>query len=291
MKKVLIIGANSYIGNTFEQYINQLQEKQLVIEKVSARSNEWKNTDFTNYDVVLHLAGIAHQQETKEREADYYKVNRDLAIEVAKKATASKVEQFIFMSSASVFGSNIEVINKDTIPHPSTYYGKSKLEAEQEIIKLQNDSFHVAIVRPPMVYGRGCKGNFSKLVKLAKLTPIFPDIPNKRSMIYIGNLCEFLRLLILQGGWGYYHPQNEEDVCTSEMVKVIGENIGHRIYFTKVFNWLVQMLEKRVGVINKLFGDWYYEFDGAKPEEVDNDINIGKYQVTDFRESIQESLL
>lgn len=298
LKRVLIIGANSYIGTSFKQFIENMDEKELIIDRISARNEEWKLHDFSGYDVVLHLSGIAHRKEKKTETADYYRVNRDLAYDVAKKAKESKVGQFIFMSTAAVYGSNVSVITKDTIPCPSTHYGMAKLEAEQDIIELHNDDFKVAVVRPPMVYGYGCKGNFKRLLLLAKITPIFPNIQNKRSMIYIDNLCEFIRLLIEYEEWGYFHPQNAEYVCTSEMVQVIIEEVGQKPHYTKVFNWLIQIFANRVEAISKLFGDWYYELgdsmqiddyqhlaDGNK----DKDKPI-KYQVVGFRESIKRSV-
>ncbi|ROR31480.1 UDP-glucose 4-epimerase [Mobilisporobacter senegalensis] len=294
MKKVLIIGGNSYIGNSFIQYIGQLEEKQFLIDKISVKHKEWEQYDFTGYDTVIHLAGIAHERETRQNAQLYYRVNRDLAISVAKKAKKSKVGQFIFMSTAAVYGSNVSVITKDTLSQPNTHYGRSKLEAEQKIIDLNSDEFKVAIVRPPMVYGYGCKGNFERLVKLAKITPIFPDIQNKRSMIYIENLCEFLRLLIDQSEWGYFHPQNEEYVCTSEMVRVIGESLGRTIYFTKAFNWGIKAMQKKIGMVSKIFGDLYYEVDEEhhiKILEI-KDISLvqSKYSVVNFKESIHESI-
>ena len=133
------------------------------------------------------------------REDLYYRVNRDLAIEVAKKAKAEGVKQFVFMSSIIVYGdssSNRRVITRETVPTPSNDYGRSKLQAEQGITPLESDSFKVVILRSPMVYGKGSKGNYSKLAKLAKKLSIFPDIDNERSMIHIDNLCEFVRLMI-----------------------------------------------------------------------------------------------
>lgn len=292
MKKVLIIGVNSYIGNAFEKYIINKHVKEedsikniIVIDKISASNGEWKKTDFTGYDTILHLASIVHQKEKKEREKDYYRVNRDLAVQVATKAKNAKVKQFIFMSSASVFGSSATIINKGTQPLPDTLYGKSKLAAEKEILKLQDADFHVAIVRPPMVYGADCKGNYSKLVKFAKTTPIFPDIQNNRSMIHIDNLCEFLRLLIEHNGYGFYHPQNSYHICTSNMVKIISGCLGHDIYYTKTFNGIILFLEKRVNYIKKIFGNNYYVLNID-----DGKINPDEYQVFGFKDSIEKSV-
>ena len=232
MKKILITGANSYIGTSFEKWVGQWPDKYSV-DTVDMKDGSWKKKDFSQYDVVFHVAGIAHIKETKENQGLYYKVNRDLAYETAKKAKADGVKQFIFLSSMSVYGIETGVISKDTPLRPNSAYGKSKVEAEELISGLASDVFKVATLRPPMVYGKGCKGNYQRLAKLAVKTPIFPDIDNKRSMVYIDNLCEFVRLLIDDCGAGLYFPQNDEYVKTSEMVKLIAEAHGKKIRMTK----------------------------------------------------------
>src|SRR5690606_7124221 len=117
--------------------------------------------------VVIHVAGIAHVKETKENADLYYKVNRDLAFEVAKKAKNEGVKQFIFLSSMSVYGIETGIIKINTPTNPKTNYGRSKLEAEELISSIESDSFKVAILRPPMIYGKGCKGNYIRLANLA----------------------------------------------------------------------------------------------------------------------------
>lgn len=183
MKKILITGSGSYIGTSFENWLQQYGDK-YTVDTVATMGGEWKDKDFSGYDTVFHVAGIAHIKETKKNAHLFYEVNRDLSYEVAKKAKAQGVRQFIYLSSMSVFGMDTGVISKDTIANPKTHYGKSKLEGEGFIAPLSGTAFKVAIIRPPMVYGKGCKGNFATLSKLARRTPLFPLIENKRSMIY-----------------------------------------------------------------------------------------------------------
>lgn len=217
----------------------------------------WKERDFSEYDVVFHVAGIAHVKETKENVDIYYKVNRDLVYEVAQKVKGDGVKQFIFLSSMSVYGIDNGVIKKDTVPSPKSNYGKSKLQAEELIAQLEGSSFSIAVLRPPMIYGKGCKGNYVRLEKFALKSPIFPNIKNKRSMIEIDKLCEFVKLLIDEESRGLFLPQNKEYVCTSEMVKLIAEAHGKKIIMTKVFNPLLRLL--KAGTVNKVFGDLVYE--------------------------------
>jgi UDP-glucose 4-epimerase len=255
MKMILITGANSYIGASFEKWLEQ-ESGDYFVDTIDMIDERWKEKSFSEYDVVFHVAGITHIKETKENSELYYKVNRDLVYEVAKKSKNDGVKQFIFLSSMSVYGMEVGSISKDTVPSPKSNYGKSKLQAEELIEKLQDSTFNIAILRPPMIYGKGCKGNYSRLEKFALKSPIFPDIKNKRSMIEIDRLCEYLKVLIDEESNGLFFPQNEEYVCTSDMVKNIAEKHGKKIYMTKLFNPLLRVL--KVSIINKVFGDLVY---------------------------------
>ncbi len=281
MKRILITGANSYIGTSFETYIKQFAG--YSIDTLDMIDGTWREYDFSGYDTVFHVAGIAHSDTGKASEevkAKYYAVNTDLTIETAEKAKKDGVAQFVFMSSAIVFGSKSHCINKDTVPNPDNFYGDSKLKADEGIHKLQDDNFNVVSIRPPMIYGKGSKGNYPRLAKLAKKIPLFPDYPNKRSMLYIENLCEFLRLVMENNESGFFYPQNAEYVKTSDMVKTIAGVYGRKISIVKFFNPFVSML-KNVGIVNKVFGDLYYEKSMSEYKE--------PYCKVDFEESIRRT--
>lgn len=256
MKKILVIGKNSYVGSSLIKWLNNFPDSYYVTS-MSIRNNLWKNEDFSIYDVVVHVAGIAHIKETRENVPLYYKVNRDLAYEVAQKAKNEGVPQFIFLSTMSVYGKETGVINRETTLEPKSNYGKSKLEAEKLISSLQGDLFKVVILRPPLIYGKGCKGNYTRLAKVALILPLFPNIENKRSMIFIDNLSEFIKKIIDNSKNGLFFPQNGEYVNTSEMVRLIANAHGKKIRMTKFFNPLIKLV--RSNTINKLFGDLIYE--------------------------------
>jgi UDP-glucose 4-epimerase len=262
MKKVLIIGANSYIGKKFNLYIQNNYNDLISVSLVSASSGEWRDTDFSMYDSVIHLSGIVHQKEKKNLESLYYDVNFKLAVDVAKKAKYSHIRQFILMSSFAIYDPKDLCITQDTIPHPITIYGKSKLAAENEILQLKNENFEIAIIRLPMVYGEGCKGNYPKLACLAKYTPIFPEYHNKRSMIHIDSLCEFLVDIILEEKYGYFYPQDESYTDTCEMVVNLRKEMGKRTLLTKNFNFLIKLLIPRNKLFNKMFGDFIFSNEG-----------------------------
>jgi nucleoside-diphosphate-sugar epimerase len=266
MKKILITGANSYVGTSLEKWLG-INPDRYSIDSIRLRDNSWKEKDFSEYDVVFHVAGIAHIKETKENSDLYYKVNRDLTYEVAQKAKVEGVKQFIFLSSMSVYGIEIGVIDKNSPLKPKCNYGKSKLQGEELIKPLGTNDFKVVIIRPPMIYGKGCKGNYPRLATLVLMLPFFPSFENKRSMIYIDNLCEFVRLIIDKSSIGVFLPQNKEYVCTSEMVKIITEVHGKNIWLTKLFNPLLRILGN--SIVNKVFGDLLYEKSLSKFENFD----------------------
>lgn len=256
MKKVLITGKGSYIGEKVKEYLLQSPEEYVVDMKDTMA---WYpcSDDFTGYDVVFNVAGIAHIKETRKNKDLYFKVNRDLCVNIAKAAKAAGVKQFILMSSMSVYGKDIGIIKKQTIPSPKNAYGKSKLQADEVIKRMENDSFKFCCLRPPMVYGKGCKGNYQRLRKFALLSPLFPDYMNERSMVFIGNLCEFVKRSIDLELSGLFFPQNEKYVNTSKMVGAIAKVHGKKLTLTKGFNLFIKI--SHFQIIKKVFGNLKYE--------------------------------
>lgn len=272
MKRILITGADSYIGTSFERWVKQPQFAGMYeVNTLDMRGSGWKEKDFSGYDSVLHVAGIAHAdvgKVTREQKQLYYKVNCDLAVETAKKAKESGVGHFIYMSSIIVYGEGTSlrkkrVITKETKPSPSNFYGDSKWKAEQGLVPLGDERFRVVILRPPMIYGEGCKGNYQMLKRIALKAPMFPDFENERSMCYIWNLCEFIRRLIGSTEAGIYFPQNQKYMKTADMVSEIARQYGKKIRLVKGFNWCVYLmgyLPGKIGrVVNKAFGSLVYE--------------------------------
>jgi UDP-glucose 4-epimerase len=276
MKRILITGEKSYLGKNVDRYLqeyNASQGRQIYqVDMISLRDESWENISFAPYDTVIHMVGMAHadiEHVSEEIKEKYYEVNCGLAVRTAKKAAKEGVGQFIYMSSVIIYGDSAPVgkkkcITRDTVPAPASFYGDSKLKAEQELTKLSQSyensdrGFNVAIIRSPMVYGRESRGNFATLEKLAAKLPIFPDMKNERSMIYIDNLAEFIRLLSESGRGGIFYPQNEEYVSTSRMVEKIGESMGRKIHLCSLLNPLVKaashMPGKAGSMADKAFG-------------------------------------
>lgn len=289
MKKVLITGANSYIGTSFASYLHANYPELYQIDTVDMLSDTWTKQSFAGYDSVFHVAGIAHSDSGKispEKAQLYYSVNRDLAVKTAEKAKKDGVGQFIFMSSAIVYGESSpighsKVIDKNTPTAPANAYGDSKLQAEQGLLPLSDEGFRVVILRPPMIYGKHCRGNYPLLTKLALRTPLFPYVQNSRSMLYIENLCEFVRLMIENGESGIFWPQNAQYSNTSELVQQIAAAHGKRIRLVKGFGWLLKLLSHMTGLVNKAFGSLTYDMQLSEYKQ--------EYRVVSFAQSIEKT--
>lgn len=286
-KKILIVGANSYIGTSFEKWLLKNSDSYKV-NIIGTLKDEWKTISFADYDSILHVAGIAHVSADPKMESLYYKINRDLAIEVASKAKSEGVAQFIFMSSIIIYGKDgrigeKRVITKSTEYAPVDFYGRSKLEADLGIQELVSEKFKPVIIRTPVVYGPGCKGNFPKLIKLTKKSPVFLDIENQRSMIYIDNLCEFLRLIVDNESSGVFYPQNKEYVSTSEVVLTAANIMNKKVYMINALNVLLKAVASKVELLNKVFGNKVYD------KRLSDQFGW-KYCIVSFEQSVEETV-
>ena len=267
MKKILITGAGSYIGTKVQHWLEQSPDM-FEVEAIDTIDNHWKQADFSKYDVVYNVAGIAHVKAAKGEGPLYYAINKDMVIEIAKAAKAAGVKQFIHMSSMIVYKEvktlEGKQIHKDTKPAPNGFYGDSKLQGELGIQALADDSFKVCVMRPPMIYGPGCRGNFPRLVWLATKTPIFPAWHNKRSMLYIDNLCEFVKQLIINEVDGIVYPQNAEYADTVEIIRYYAKANGKNVWITKLFNPLIWMFGDHVRALGKMFSNSTYDMEMSK---------------------------
>ena len=284
-RKILITGAGSYIGERFQCYATEYYKGNFSIESLDMQDPMWRNHDFSKYDIVYHVAGIAHadvgnvSDVTKEK---YYAVNTDLAVDVARKAKKDGVKEFVFMSSMIVYGESAaygvkKIIDEHTVPTPANFYGDSKLQADVGVRELADNDFKVIVLRPPMIYGKDSKGNYSTLARLAKKLPVFPDIDNERSMLYIENLCEFLCQIMLvkemRQNAIVLIPQNREWTKTSVMVKEIAETSRKRMKTLRLFNSAVCVASKIPGrvskLVNKAFGNNCYAHEISIYEGID----------------------
>lgn len=278
MIRILITGANSFVGTNVERWLLSNPDE-FEVDTIDTLNNIWKNTDFSKYDVVFHVAGIAHVNPKPSLAPLYYKVNRDLTIEIAKWAKSHGVGQFIFMSSKIVYHANKslkhDVVNRNTEPNPNDFYGESKLQAENGLRNLESEDFKVCILRPPMIYGPGNKGNLPRLGWLASKVPCFPAWHNKRSMIHVTNLAEFIRNIIIRKMSGTFFPQNKEYADTVEIVRHFAKENNHKIFISRIFNPLVWIGSFFLPPLPKMFSDSYYD---QEMSTYDFDYNVVKFE-------------
>ncbi len=288
MKSVLICGAGSFIGTAVASHLGA-HPSGYRVDTLDMMGTAWKTYGFAGYDAILYVAGIAHistKKFSKEQKTGYWRVNAELPVEAAEIAKKAGVKQFIFLSSMSVYGKTGLVgapcvIGRDTPTDPKDIYGESKLAAEKGLLALGGDAFAVCVLRPPMVYGRGSRGNYPTLSKAAMRLPLFPDYDNRRSMLYVGNLCAFVKLLIDNNDRGIFWPQNSEYVKTSDLVSQIARARGRNIRLTRLFNPFVRLLSG-VPAVKKVFGNLTYDQAlSAYPH--------ANYQAASFAQSVAES--
>lgn len=277
---ILIFGAGSYIGEHYRESLEKHGHRVVMVDAITVKPNE---IDFSSIDTVINVAGIAHVKITPDMEDLFYRVNTNLAIDLCKEAKERGVKHYIYMSSMNVYGDTTKCIISRDQENPQSFYGRSKFLADEGIHALSSDSFIVASVRPPVVYGKGCKGNFVLLTKLAKYLFVFPYYENHKSMIYIDNLCAFMCELVENQDGGYFHPQNSQHTSIVEVIKEVRKAMGKKTMVLPGFGWAIKLLMKFSHKAERAFADDYYSLEFSRYRE-------NTYCQVDFNESIIRSI-
>lgn len=258
MKRVLITGEHGTIARRLGTFLTE-KNGEYEVSFLSVRDGGWRNAALSGYDAVVHAAALVHQKETAENAPLYARVNRDLTVDLAEKARAEGVGQFVFLSTGGVYGLTEGVITKDTVPRPATNYARTKLEAEEALVSMSREGFAVAILRPLMVYGKGCKGNYRTLEKLARIAPALPAYENRRSLVSADTLCARMEEVIRRREEGIFFPREREDVCTCRLIQQIAAERGRRLRRTRLLNPAVGLLRSCTSAGKKAFGDLVYQ--------------------------------
>jgi nucleoside-diphosphate-sugar epimerase len=281
--KILITGKNSYIGKSFYNWVKE-HEPSFEVDQLSLRNINLSDLSFKGYDVIFHVAGIAHITSNKKLVPEYFRINRHLAIEVAIKAKQEGIKQFIFTSSIAIYGDDLPIgVIKPidvNLPKPTNAYGQSKLEADLEIQKLDDESFKTIILRIPMVYGENANGNFPKLYNFSKCFFVFPQINNQRSVLHVDNLSRVISYLIKNNLNGVYYPQDKQYLETVKLIKKI-RSVKFNIVL-KLFNFPLKVLSRKLVFINKIFGNKFFEQSLSKIKDCNYQVN----NIYDFIEQI-----
>ena len=233
MSKILITGANSFIGLNYQKY-----SKFESISQISLRDYEPEQINYAGYDVILHLVAIVHQTRTV-AEKEYFRVNKDLTIRTAKAARANGVKQFVFMSTVKVYGDSKPasgIWNESSECSPNDSYGKSKYAAENVLRELEDNNFTVSIVRTPLVYGEDVKANMLSLINLIHKFPILPlgNIKNERSFTSVRNLTAYIDRIIELRASGVFIAKDLRNISTTELVRILSKALGKKIYLLTI---------------------------------------------------------
>ncbi len=230
---ILIIGKNSYIGNHIDEW---LTGKGHQVTQLDVLTDVWRRFDYSPYDAVVHVAGIVHQPKCNDWGL-YKRVNADMPVTIAKMAKEHGVRQYVFFSTMGVYGKDKKlvpnIIDEETPLLANSMYGKSKLMAEEGLMKLQDNNFNIVCVRPPSVYGRDCRGGYiTGFSSIVRKLPVIPRAYEnvKQSFIYIDNLCELVRLIIEKNLYGVFCPQDDKAVNANELLQVIADGIGKKYH-------------------------------------------------------------
>lgn len=260
---VLLTGASGFVGNCFLNSYKSMFD----IQTISLQQTKIDDLSLSKFDVIVHCAALVHQMKGAP-EDQYEKINFLLTQELALKAKTAGVKHFVFLSSAHVYGEygyisqNPPAFSENSPCNPSDPYGRSKLNAEKVLLSIQNDDFKVSIIRPPMVYGKGAKGNLLALASLIKKIPVLPFgyKNNKRSVIYVENLCYFISLVLKKRASGIFLPQDAEPVSIDFLTRAIGSVVNKKTFLLPVsFNLLKIMNLISPNIVRRLYGSLYFE--------------------------------
>ena len=243
MKSMVLTGSNGFVGSYF---INNYSQK-YAIQKFSFLNDDFTLLNLNDVNVVVHLSALVHQMGGAS-DAEYERVNVTQTLDLARKAKESGVGQFVFMSTVKVYGEEMSSIYTErSMCIPQDEYGKSKLKAENELLKLEDESFKISIIRTPIVYGYGVKANIKNLVNLVQRILILPfvDIKNKRSMVYVGNLCHLIDVVIQSMACGIFLASDDKSLSTTNLIELIAKELHKKVYLVKIpfFESLLKLLK------------------------------------------------
>lgn len=289
---ILIIGKNSYIGNHIDEWLSDKGHK---VVQLDVLTEDWQNYDYSPYDSIVHVAGIVHRPDCKDWNL-YKSVNTDMPLAIASKFKAQSTKfkagqkiSYIYFSTMGVYGVEkklgASVVDAQTQMTSESPYGKSKLLAEQGLSKLQDKNFDVAFVRPPSVYGKGCRGGYITGFKsIASKLPIIPDAYNNavQSFVYIDNLCECVRLIVENHLSGGFCPQDDEIPNANRLFEVICKGIGKKYRASKFLGFCLRLVSF-IPLVKKAYG-------GISYARALSDIKNHDYVVVPFAEGMKRTV-
>jgi nucleoside-diphosphate-sugar epimerase len=249
MNKIFITGASGFVGKHILNYFNS----KFTFNIYNKNDQNLKIDD----DIVIHLAGKAHDLKNISQFEEYYTVNTELTKKIFDNFLISSAKVFIMLSSVKAVADHIDVVlTENQVPNPKTHYGKSKLLAEQYILNKEIPEYkRVYILRPCMIYGTGNKGNLNLLYSFATRSIPWPlgSFINQRSFCSIDNLCFVVSQLLENTAIpsGIYNVADDDSISTNEIIKIIAECNNKKVYILKIPKSIIKFIAQ-IGDIIKL---------------------------------------
>lgn len=265
---IVLTGANGFIGNYFLRRYGNVH----IIHPFSFLANDLETLELQGIDAVIHLSALVHQMGGASPD-EYQRINVHQTLDLARKAKLAGVPHFIFMSTVKVYGEENDTPYTETsLCRPIDDYGKSKFRAEQELLALEDASFKISIIRTPIVYGHGVKANIRNLLSLVRISPFLPfgKIQNRRSMVYIGNLCHLVNEIVLQGQNGIFLAADDTPLSTSDFIKIISNKLHKKLYLVRIPFFATALKTLKPSFYQRLYGNL----------ELDNTLTKEKLQLS-----------
>ena len=262
--KILITGVHGFVGSNLVEYMkgkHELYGLDIVAPEKEGvvKTFSWSTIDkeeLPQFDVIIHLAGKAHDTKNKSQADIYFKVNTDLTKKIYDYALSHEVKKFIFFSSVKAAADVVEgeILTEDIVPAPVGPYGESKIAAENYILSCETEriekGMETYIMRPCMIHGPGNKGNLNLLYSVVSKRIPWPlgAFENRRSFTSIDNLCFVMdRMIELPVESGIYHMGDDEALSTNELIEVICKALGRKAHIWKLPQGLMNGLAKMGG--------------------------------------------
>lgn len=247
MLNVVITGASGFVGINLCRYF---AEHGATVFPISLRARGWKTSMPASGTTLIHLAGKAHDTSNNSDEEEYFKVNRDLTVELFNEFLVSGIQDFVYFSSVKATADSVErILTEGDAPNPLTPYGRSKLAAENYLLsKDLPTGKRLFIIRPCMIHGPGNKGNLNLLYKIVEKGIPWPlgAFYNQRSFLSIDNLLFILKSMLEKPDIpsGTYHLADDEALSTNEVVSLVADTLDKKPKIWSIPSGLVRAVAK-----------------------------------------------
>lgn len=260
--RILITGIHGFVGSNL---VKSLKERHTLYgldiitpqNEGVVRTYSWNDLEqgvIPEIDVIIHLAGKAHDTKNQSKAETYFQVNTELTKNVYDYFLHSSAQKFIFFSSVKAAADMVrgEILTESIVPNPVGPYGESKIKAEEYIQSKWPNNKSVYILRPCMIHGPGNKGNLNLLYQVVSRRIPWPlgSFENRRSFTSIGNLCFVIEGLISKPvPSGIYHIGDDEALSTNELIEVICETLGQKAHIWHINKELMEMIARLGGIL------------------------------------------